>query len=432
MIHPAELIERKRDGEELSGQELTELLLGYAAGEVPDYQMSAFCMAVVFRGLSSAETMALTDAMLQSGETINLSAELGRKAVDKHSTGGVGDKTSIAVAPLVAACGVPFAKMSGRGLAHTGGTLDKLESIPGFRVELTLDEFIAQVKDVGLAIIGQTGDLVPADKKLYALRDVTGTVDSIELIAASIMSKKIAAGADAIVLDVKVGDGAFMKSIADARLLAETMVELGRRAGREVVCLLTDMDQPLGHAVGNALEIREAIATVRGDGPPDFTELVLTAVSRLLALSDLAIDADEGRRRAERAMNDGSASAAFDRWIRAQGGDPDEARLPVAPVVRAVEAPRSGYVERVGAIQVGRAALHLGAGRAAVGDTIDHAVGVLVLRKRGDRVEAGETLAEIHGRSEAAAETAAGEVLDAYAIGDQEPGKIPIVHELIA
>jgi len=432
VIHPAELIERKRDGEELSGQELTELLLGYAAGEVPDYQMSAFCMAVVFRGLSSAETMALTDAMLQSGETINLSAELGRKAVDKHSTGGVGDKTSIAVAPLVAACGVPFAKMSGRGLAHTGGTLDKLESIPGFRVELTLDEFIAQVKDVGLAIIGQTGDLVPADKKLYALRDVTGTVDSIELIAASIMSKKIAAGADAIVLDVKVGDGAFMKSIADARLLAETMVELGRRAGREVVCLLTDMDQPLGHAVGNALEIREAIATVRGDGPPDFTELVLTAVSRLLALSDLAIDADEGRRRAERAMNDGSASAAFDRWIRAQGGDPDEARLPVAPVVRAVEAPRSGYVERVGAIQVGRAALHLGAGRAAVGDTIDHAVGVLVLRKRGDRVEAGETLAEIHGRSEAAAETAAGEVLDAYAIGDQEPGKIPIVHELIA
>jgi len=432
MIHPAELIERKRDGEELSGQELTELLVGYAAGDVPDYQMSAFCMAVVFRGLSAAETLALTDAMIQSGETINLSAALGRKAVDKHSTGGVGDKTSIAVGPLVAACGVPFAKMSGRGLAHTGGTLDKLESIPGFRVELTLDEFIAQVKEVGLAIIGQTGDLVPADKKLYALRDVTGTVDSIQLIAASIMSKKIAAGADAIVLDVKVGDGAFMKTIEDARVLSEAMVELGRRAGREVVCLLTDMDQPLGHAVGNALEIREAIATVRGDGPPDFTELVLTAVSRLLALSDLAIDADEGRRRAEQAMHDGSASAAFDRWIRAQGGDPDEARLPVAPVVRAVQAPRSGYVERVGAIQVGRAALHLGAGRAAVGDAIDHAVGVKVLRKRGDRVEAGEALAEIHARDEASAGTAAGEVLDAYTIGDEEPPKMPIVRELIA
>src|SRR4051812_21504686 len=432
MIHPAELIERKRDGGQLSAEELNELLLGYAAGDVPDYQMSAFCMAVVFRGLSAAETLALTDAMVQSGETLNLSVEIGRKAVDKHSTGGVGDKTSIAVAPLVAACGVPFAKMSGRGLAHTGGTLDKLESIPGFRVELTRDEFIAQVKKVGLAIIGQTGDLVPADKKLYALRDVTGTVDSIQLIAASIMSKKIAAGAEAIVLDVKVGDGAFMKSIEDARVLAETMVELGRRAGREVVCLLTDMDQPLGHAVGNALEIREAIATLRGDGPPDFTELVLTAVSRLLSVSDLGIDVEEGRRRAEQAMADGSASAAFARWIRAQGGDPDEARLPVAPVVRAVGAPGSGYVQRVGAIQVGRAALHLGAGRASTGDTIDHAVGIDVRRKRGDRVEAGEPLAEIHARDEGSAEAAVREVTAAYELGDDQPRPSPVVRELIA
>jgi pyrimidine-nucleoside phosphorylase len=431
VIRPAELIERKRDDGELSADEIRELLLGFAAGDVPDYQMSAFCMAVIFRGLTPLETHALTDAMVQSGETLDLSAALGRKAVDKHSTGGVGDKTSIAVAPIVAACGVPFAKMSGRGLAHTGGTLDKLESIPGFRVELTRDEFLAQVRDVGLAIIGQTGDLVPADKRLYALRDVTGTVDSIQLIAASIMSKKIAAGAQAIVLDVKVGDGAFMKSLDDARKLADTMVELGRRAGREVVCLLTDMDQPLGRAVGNALEIREAIATLRGEGPPDFTELVLTAAGRLLALSDLGVDEIEGRRRAEQAIADGTAVAAYERWIRAQGGEPDEAVLPTAPVVCTVEAAEDGYVARVGAIQVGRAAMHLGAGRATHDDEIDHAVGIVCRRKRGDRVAAGEPLAEIHARDETTAATAADEVIAAYAISADEPPTGPVVREVI-
>ncbi|HEV2592688.1 MAG TPA: thymidine phosphorylase, partial [Gaiellaceae bacterium] len=273
MIRPAELIQRKRDGEELADAEIAELVLGYARGEVPDYQMAAFAMAVYFRGLSSRETFALTDAMIRSGETLDMSAALGRKVVDKHSTGGVGDKTSLAVAPIVAACGVPMGKMSGRGLGHTGGTLDKLESIPGFRTELTIDEFIAQVRDVGVAIVGQTADLVPADKLLYALRDVTATVDQLSLIAASIMSKKLAGGAQAIVLDVKVGDGAFMKTLDDARALAETMIDLGRQAGREVVCLLTDMDQPLGAAVGNALEVREAHAAVSGEGPPDFTEL---------------------------------------------------------------------------------------------------------------------------------------------------------------
>src|SRR5207249_8037459 len=298
---------------------LADLVLGYTRGDVPDYQMAAFLMAVYFRGLSSAETFALTDAMIRSGDTLKLGAALGRKVVDKHSTGGVGDKTSIAVGPVVAACGVPFGKMSGRGLGHTGGTLDKLESIPGFRVELTTEEFIDQVRSVGLAIVGATADLVPADKKLYALRDVTATVDSYSLIAASIMSKKIAGGADAIVLDVKVGDGAFMKARADAERLADVMIDLGRRAGREVVAVISDMDEPLGHAVGNALEIREAIATLRGKGPADFVQLVIEASTQLLAVSDLGDTPDEARSRVQQAISDGSALAAYERWIAAQG-----------------------------------------------------------------------------------------------------------------
>jgi pyrimidine-nucleoside phosphorylase len=390
-------------------------------------------MAVTFRGLTGAETLAMTQAFIGSGETIDMAKQLGRRVVDKHSTGGVGDKTSIAVGPIIAACGVPFGKMSGRGLGHTGGTLDKLESIPGFRVELGLDEFIAQVRDVGLAIIGTTADLVPADKKLYALRDVTATVDSVALIAASIMSKKIAAGADAIVLDVKVGDGAFMKSIEDAQILAEAMLDLGKRAGRDVACLLTDMDQPLGHAVGNALEIREAMATLRGEGPADFTELVLAACSRLLALSDLGVDESEGRQRAEATLSDGSATAAYERWIRAQGGDPDEDRLAQAPpVVAQVEAPASGYVTRLGAIQVGVAALHLGAGRRTKEDTIDHAVGVLCRRKRGEKVNAGEVLAEIHARDEASAAAAVREILAAYDIGAEQPQARPILLDVLS
>jgi pyrimidine-nucleoside phosphorylase len=431
VIRPAELIQRKRDGGELSDEELSELILGYTRGEIPDYQLAAFCMAVYFRGLSARETYALTDAMVRSGETIDLHAEIGRPVADKHSTGGVGDKASLVVGPLVAACGVPFGKMSGRGLGHTGGTLDKLESIPGYRVELSRDEFVLQVRDVGLAVIGQTAELVPADKQLYALRDVTATVENVSLIAASIMSKKIAAGANAIVLDVKVGDGAFMKSLDDARALAGAMLELGRRAGRRVVCELTDMDQPLGRAVGNALEIREALAALSGDGPPDLTELAIDASAHLVELCD-GMDAGEARARVESVLRDGSALDAYERWIRAQGGDPAEDALPRAPVTKTVTADRDGYVGRLGALAIGTAAMRLGAGRTTKDDTIDHAVGIVCLRKRGDRVKAGEALAEIHARDQAAVDAVADEVREAYELVDTAPPDRGVVLETLS
>jgi len=344
----------------------------------------------------------------------------------------VGDKTSIAVGPIVAACGVPLGKMSGRGLGHTGGTLDKLESIPGFRVELTTEEMVTQLREVGVAIVGQTANLVPADKKLYALRDVTATVDIVPLIASSIMSKKLAAGGDAVVLDVKVGDGAHMKTVEDARVLADAMLELGHRAGKEVTCLLTDMDQPLGRAVGNALEIREAIDTVRGEGPADFTELVLDACSRLLAYSDLGIDVGEGRRRAEAAVADGSAFQTYERWIHAQGGDPDPRALPEAPVRLAVTAPRDGVVARLGALAVGVAAVELGAGRWTKTDTIDLSVGILCFAKRGDAVLEGDDLAEVHARDDASAAAAAGAILAAYTIADEAPAERGIVLEVVS
>ena len=430
-IRPAELIQRKRDGEELTAAEIGELVLAYARDEVPDYQMAAFCMAVYFKGLSHAETHALTDAMVQSGETVDLSP-LGRKVVDKHSTGGVGDKTSIALGPVVAACGVPFAKMSGRGLGHTGGTLDKLEAIPGFSVELQIDAFLAQVREIGLAIIGQTAELVPADKRLYALRDVTATVDIIPLIASSIMSKKIAGGADAIVLDVKVGDGAFMKDLESARELAEAMRELGIRAGREVVCELTDMDQPLGQAVGNALEIREAVSLLQGQAPADLCELVNGAAAHLLALSDLGVDAAEGRGLAVGAIADGSALHVYERWVRGQGGDPSLDALPRAPVVRAVHAPSAGFVQRIATTAIGEAALGLGAGRLRKEDDIDHAVGILCLAKRGSEVAVGDEIAHVHARTETAAEACVVEVAAAYRIGPERLEDVPIVLDVIA
>jgi pyrimidine-nucleoside phosphorylase len=432
VISAAELIQRKRDGHELSHEEISWLILGYARGEIPDYQLAAFCMAVFFRGLSSRETFALTDAMIKSGETLDLGAALGRKVVDKHSTGGVGDKTSLAVGPIVAACGVPFGKMSGRGLGHTGGTLDKLESIPGFRVALSTDEFVAQVRRTGIAIVGQTADLVPADLALYGLRDVTATVDQLSLIAASIMSKKLAAGAQAIVLDVKVGRGAFMKTLDDARALADAMLALGHEAGRQVVCLLTDMDQPLGAAVGNALEVREALATLRGHGPTDFTELVIDACARLLALSDLGIDTSEGRARAERAVLDGSAEAVWNRWLEAQGGTAAESALEHAPIVREVTATRAGTIEHLDAVGIGAAAVHLGAGRRVKTDTIDHAVGIVCLRKRGDHVEVDDVLAEVHARTDAAATEAVREVAAAYEVGERFASPRPVLLEVVS
>jgi len=432
MIRPAELIERKRDGGQLSAEEWNELMLGYARDEVPDYQLAALAMAIFFRGLTPEETYDLTNAMIATGDTVDLHSALGRKVVDKHSTGGVGDKTSIAVGPIVAACGVPFAKASGRGLGHTGGTLDKLESIPGFRVELSIDEFVQQVRDAGMAIIGASANLVPADKKLYALRDVTATVDNYSLIAASIMSKKIAAGADAIVLDVKVGDGAFMKSLEDARKLAESMIELGRGAGREVVSLLTDMEQPLGWAIGNALEIREARSLLAGEeAPPDLTSLAIQAAGRLVSLSDLGVDAEEGARRAERAIEDGSALAAYERWIAAQGGNPSLDVLREAPVRTELTADRAGFVAGVSALGVGRVALELGAGRRTKEDTIDHAVGIRCFAKRGDLVEDGEPLAEIHARDQASAEQAANQIRPLIEIADAPGQPRPIVLETL-
>jgi pyrimidine-nucleoside phosphorylase len=403
-------IARKRDGKALTRIDLDALITGYVKGSIPDYQVSALLMAVMFRGLDPEETLWLTESMVRSGDQLDLSA-LGRRIVDKHSTGGVGDKVSLALAPIVGACGVPFAKMSGRGLGHTGGTLDKLESIPGFRVELTQAEMVKQVREVGVCIAGQSADIVPADKKLYELRDVTGTVESIPLIAASIMSKKLASGADGIVLDVKVGSGAFMKNLDEARMLADVMVGLGEGAGKDVKVLLTDMDTPLGNAVGNAVEIIEVVELLQDEGPSDLRELVLTAAGMLLSLSDLGVDEEEGRLRARQALSSGKAFELWQRWIRAQGGDPD-ARLELAPVEHTVLAPSAGVVESIDALAVGRAAAALGAGRQRKQDPVDHGVGLRLHTHTGARIAAGEPIVTVFGRTEEAVFDAARRIED--------------------
>ena len=402
-----ELIERKRDGGTLTPEDLDAIVLGYTKGEVPDYQMSAFCMAVVWRGMDARETAALTAAMVRSGEQLDL-ARFGR-VVDKHSTGGVGDKTTLVVAPLVAACGVPVAKMSGRGLGFSGGTLDKLESIRGYRVDLTTGEFLAQLERIGIVVTGQTADLAPADGKIYALRDATGTVPSIPLIASSIMSKKIAAGAHAVVLDVKVGRGAFMKDLAQARALARAMVAIGKSHGLAVTCELTDMDQPLGRAIGNSLEIAEAIATLKGEGPPDLVQLTRLAGAEMLLRGRKARDRRSATNAIDRALADGAGLAKFRELVAAQGGDvqmvDDPSKLPRAPHVMTLHAPRSGYVAEIAADAVGTASVHLGAGREKKGDPIDHRTGIVLHAKVGDPVERGQPYADIHvaGRPDDAA-----------------------------
>jgi pyrimidine-nucleoside phosphorylase len=398
-VRAYELIHRKRDGGRLTPAELHALIAGYVAGEIPDYQLAAFCMAVFFRGLDEEETGALTDAMLRSGDVLDLSALPGVK-VDKHSTGGVGDKISLPLAPLAAACGVKVPMVSGRGLGHTGGTLDKLEAIPGFRVDLPVERFVELVRDHGLGLIGQTARIAPADKRLYALRDVTATVESIPLIAASIMSKKLAEGIDALVLDVKVGRGAFMKTRDDARRLALALVGIGRRMGKRVTALLTTMDQPLGQAVGNALEVVESIELLRGGGPADLRELTVALTAEMVLLARLAPDLPAARAAVEAAIADGRGLARFRDIVAAQGGDPraidDPGRLPRAAQVIPLEAEADGVVAALDAEAVGLAAMALGAGRARVEDRIDPSVGVVLLRKVGDRVVRGEPLCLVH------------------------------------
>jgi len=434
-MRAVDIIRRKRDGGELTAREIGFLIDGYCRGDVPDYQMSAFAMAVLFRGMTAEETAELTLAMARSGSQLDLSGIPGIK-VDKHSTGGVGDKTTLIVAPLAAAAGVPVAKMSGRGLGHTGGTIDKLESIPGFRTELAPEAFFRQVREIGLAVAGQSGDLAPADKKLYALRDVTATVDSIPLIASSVMSKKIASGADAIVLDVKTGGGAFMKTPEDAERLAESMVAIGRLVGRETAAVISDMDQPLGRAIGNALEVKEAIAALRGEGPEDLTQLCLTLAAHMAVLGGKAASMGEAVPLLERKLASGEALDKFRAFVAAQGGDPaavdDPDRLPSAPLRIAVKAERAGYVRRIDAEKLGLAAMMLGAGRAVKDAPIDHAVGVVLERKLGSRVGAGEPLAELHAAREGSAEAEALRLAaEAFEIGDEPPVLRPLILSVV-
>jgi pyrimidine-nucleoside phosphorylase len=393
-----EIIERKRDGAKLTKDEIDRVVLGYVAGEVPDYQVAAFCMAVVWRGMDDEEAAQLTDAMVRSGERLDLS-RFGR-VVDKHSTGGIGDKVTLVVGPLVAACGAPVAKMSGRGLGITGGTLDKLESFRGYRVDLTTKEFLAQLGRIGIVVTGQTKELAPADGLLYALRDQTGTVPSIPLIASSIMSKKIAAGAHAVVLDVKVGAGAFMRTLKDARALARLMVAIGKAHGLDVTAELTAMDAPLGRAVGNALEVKEAIATLRGEGPADLREVVLTSGAEMLVYARKARTREAGRALLEKRIADGTGLAKLRELVAAQGGDAsmvdDPSRLPRARRVATLRAERSAYVAGIDAAAIGLAAVRLGAGREKKGAPIDHATGIVLDAKVGDRVAKGEPYAEVH------------------------------------
>ena len=429
-----DIIMKKRNGGELSKEEIRFFVEGYTKGEIPDYQVSALMMAIYFQKMTEAETSELTLSMAQSGDMLDLSEIRGIK-VDKHSTGGVGDKTSLALAPMVAACGIPVAKMSGRGLGHTGGTIDKLESFPGFTTALTRERFIDNVNRIGIAIMGQTADLAPADKKLYALRDVTATVDNMSLIASSIMSKKLAAGADASVLDVKTGSGAFMKEEQDARALAEEMVKIGKNAGRRTVAVISDMDQPLGLAVGNALEVKEAIETLKGNGPADFVELCLTLGSQMLLAGGKAGTVDQAVEMLKYVIENGSALKKLADFVEAQGGDANAVYhpelLPKASIIMPVPAPRSGYLSHIVCDEVGICSLILGGGRETKDSEIDLSVGLVLHKKVGDHVEAGEPLVSLHANDEVKANMAKDRFLAACTIADIAPECRPFIKDII-
>ncbi len=429
-----DLIRKKRDGGALAPAEIEYLVDAYTDGHLPDYQVAAWLMAVVLRGMAPEETAALTHAMLHSGEVLDLSF-LPAKKVDKHSTGGVGDKTSLVLAPLVAAAGLYVPMISGRGLGHTGGTLDKLESIPGFRVGLSVPEFRRVLETCGCAMIGQTEQIAPADRKLYALRDVTGTVESPHLICASIMSKKLAEGTDALVLDVKTGSGAFMKQEADAVFLAELMVETGERMGKQMVALITDMNQPLGRMVGNALEVQECIETMRGGGPPDLRDLCVELAAWMLHLGGKAKTIDDGKKLSQDIISSGKALDKFRRMVELQGGDPrvvdDTKRLPGTKHRVEVRSPRAGYVAAIQNERVGTACVILGGGRERKEDSVDPAVGIVVQKKLGDRVEASEPLCIIHCHSDAQAAPAKKMLEDSYTIADAPPASPPLIHRVI-
>jgi pyrimidine-nucleoside phosphorylase len=434
-MHATDVIANKRDGAELSREEIEFFVGGYTRGEIPDYQAAAWLMAVYLHGMTDRETLDLTLAMAHSGDMLDLK-DIAPLTVDKHSTGGVGDKVSLVVAPLVAACGLPVVKMTGPGLGFTGGTVDKLESIPGYRTDLSEAEFKAQLKETGIVLTGQSADLAPADRKLYALRDATATVESIPLIVSSVMSKKLAAGADVIVLDVKVGNGAFMKTLEDAERLAEAMVRLGGQAGRRVVALISDMNQPLGWAVGNALEMREAISTLHEAGPTDFREHCLAVASEMLTLSGKAADASAGLTMAMEILASGAAWHKFRDLVKAQGGDvrciDEPERLPKARLVEPVPAPRSGYLAAVNAAEIGIAVMELGGGREKKGDPIDHSAGVIVHYKVGDLVQKDTPLLTIHTNDEQKLVAARERLLAAHTLSDTPVQRLPLFYRRVA
>ncbi len=432
-MRTVDIIEKKRDGGKLTQEEISFFIQGYTKGTIPDYQASALLMAILFQGMDDEETAELTDAMRLSGEQVDLSRIQGVK-VDKHSTGGVGDKTSLVLGPLVASCGAKLAKMSGRGLGHTGGTLDKMESIPGMRIDLSEEEFIKQVNDIGIAIIGQTADIDPADKKLYALRDVTGTVESIPLIASSIMSKKLCSGANAILLDVKFGSGAFMKTLDKAKELATTMVKIGDHLHRDTRAILTDMDEPLGLAVGNALEVKEAIATLKGEGPKDLTELVIKAGGIMLEQAKLVKTHEEGETKIKEAIANGAGLSKLKQMVASQSGDvsyiDDPTKFPLAQHIVEIKANQDGYIQRIDSLGIGVSAMKLGAGRATKEDSIDMAAGIVLAKKVGDYVVKGETLALAHTNKDDY-EAVLTDIFHAFVLGEEKQAERPIVYGYI-